>query len=86
MYNMRLRQSQRYDIVNVCRKALETSLVSHETMYVYEKQFPATLIDRLDRQERVHRRRAWIPRAPLLLIWWWRFVWSSFFEARGLRS
>jgi hypothetical protein len=37
MYNMRLGQRQRQDIVNMCREALETGLVSHETMYVYEK-------------------------------------------------
>jgi hypothetical protein len=55
MYNMRLRQSQRQEIVNMCREALEAGLVSHETMYVYKKQLPTTFVDRLDRQERVHR-------------------------------
>ena len=48
MYNMRFRQRQRQDIVNMCREALETSLISHETVYVYEKQFSASLVDGLD--------------------------------------
>ena len=48
MYNMRLDQRQRQDIVNMCREALETGLISHETMYVYEKQFSASLVDGLD--------------------------------------
>lgn len=85
MYNMRFRQSQCQDVVNMCREALETSLVSHETMYVDEKQFPAGSIDRLGREERVHRRRARIARAPVVLVWWWRLVWSILFKARGLR-
>jgi hypothetical protein len=37
MYHMGLGQRQSQDIVNMGREALETRLISHETVYVYEK-------------------------------------------------